>query len=181
MVTIILAIALLAALAGLGAEIGIALWNIRRANVWLRGESAAERTAERAISERQSLEKQFELLDEYSSKISWLLNFLYKRYDKFADLEKEIDEKRKNADGDAFIGKTDGGYKDLKTAIKLIRTAVNTFGRTGWPVESMSVLAGQVLEDFYEAEKEGNSESPAPDKPGESEDESLPESEAPNS
>jgi hypothetical protein len=87
MVTIILAIALLVTLVGLGVEIGIASWNIRRANRYQHRESAAEHTTERVISERQDMAKRMESLDDYASKISWLLNFLYNRYDKFADLE----------------------------------------------------------------------------------------------
>jgi hypothetical protein len=168
MATIILAIALLIALVGLGVEIGIASWSIHRANGCRRGESAAER----ALSERRELSERMEILDEYASKISWLLNFLYKRYDKFADLEKEIDEARKGATGGALIGEIDDRYKDLKTALKVIRTTANAFERMGWPVESFAPYAEQILEDFYEAEEEE-------EKPAEGEDEKSSESKAP--
>jgi hypothetical protein len=82
MVTIILAVALLVTLTGLGIEIGVASWNIRRASRYLRREAAAEHTAARAVEARQDMAKRLEFLDDYASKISWLLNFLYNRYAK---------------------------------------------------------------------------------------------------
>jgi hypothetical protein len=124
MITIILAIALLVSLAGLGVEIGIASWNIHRANKYQRRESTAERTSRQAVSERQGMEERLKFLDDYATKISWLLNFLYNRYDKFADLETEVQEGLKGVTGDTPIGEADDKYKDLKKALKLIHVNV---------------------------------------------------------
>jgi hypothetical protein len=119
MVTFILAIALLVALTGLGTEIGITSWNIRRANKYRRRESAAEHAAAQAIRERQDTAERPEALKE-SLEISWLMNFLYNRYDKFADLEKEVQEGLKGVTGDTPVGEADAKYKDLKKALELI-------------------------------------------------------------
>ena len=161
MVTIILAIALLIAIAGLAVEIGIASWNIRRASRYQRREAAAEHTAERAVSERQELAKRLASLDEYASKISWLLNFLYKRYDKFADLEREVEYGLKDTDENTPIDKADDQYKNLQKALKIIRVTVKASERMGNLLESVTSQLGQIMEDFQEEDEESTSESPA--------------------
>jgi hypothetical protein len=131
MVTIILAIALLVSLMGLGIEIGIASWNIRRAGRYRCREAAAEHTAEQTVREHEELAGRMRSLDEYASKISWLLNFLYKRYDKFTDLEREVNDGPKDVTGDTPIGDIDAQYKDLKKALKTIRVTVSASERMG--------------------------------------------------
>jgi hypothetical protein len=148
MITIILAIALLTALTGLGIEIGVASWNIRRAGRYQRREAAAEHTAERAVSQQQDLADRMKSLDEYASKISWLLNFLYKRYDKFSDLEKEVAGSLKDADGDTPIGELNTQYQDLKKAIKIIRVTVRASERMENLMESIASQVGEIIKDF---------------------------------
>jgi nitrous oxide reductase len=152
MVIIILAIVLLVALMGLGVEIGIVSWNIRRANRYQRRESAAERTTERAIGERQDMAKRMESLDAYASKISWLLNFLYNRYDKFSDLETEVREGLKDVSGDVPIIELNAKYKDLKKALKLIRVTVRASERMENLVNSITSQLSQIMEDFRDEE-----------------------------
>jgi phage-related minor tail protein len=187
MVTIILAIALLVSLMGLGIEIGIVSWNIRRASKYQRRESAAEHTSARAVEARQDMAKRMEALDEYASKISWLLNFLYNRYDKFADLEKEIQEGLKGVTGDTPVGEADAKYKELKRALKIIRVTVKAFERMENLVNSINVQLSQIMEDFRDEEEneEKKPESPESDKPAEGKteepfDPQAPESEALN-
>jgi nitrous oxide reductase len=182
MVTIILATALLVALMGLGVEIGIASWNIRRASRYQRREFTAERTTERAINERQDMAKRMESLDAYASKISWLLNFLYNRYDKFADLETEVREGLNDISGDTPISELDARYKDLKKALKLIHITMRASERMENFVNSITSQLSQIMEDFRDEEDgEKKPESPEPDKPSEAkgEDEKSPEPEAP--
>jgi hypothetical protein len=124
MVTIILAIALLVALAGLGVEIGIASWNIRMANRYRRRESAAEYTSKQAIGERQDMADRMESLNEDILKISWLLKFLYSYYDKFSDLEKEIEAGSRDLSGDISAVEADAGYKNLEKALEIIKAEV---------------------------------------------------------
>ena len=164
MVTIILAIALLIAIAGLAVEIGIASWNIRRANRYQRREAAAEHTAEREVIHRQELAKQVESLDEYASKVSWLLNFLYKRYDKFADLEKELNEGQPDTSGDTPIGEADDKHQDLKRAMKIIRVTVKASERMGNLMESITSQVGQIMEDFRDESEESDPEKSAEEK-----------------
>jgi chemotaxis regulatin CheY-phosphate phosphatase CheZ len=180
MVTIILAIALLVALMALGVEIGIASWNIRRASRYLYREAAAEHTAERAVEARQDMAKRLEFLNGYASKISWLLNFLYNRYDKFADLEKEVQEGLKGVTGNTSIGEADAKYKELKRALKIIRITVKVVARMEDLANSINTQISQILEDFRdEEEDERKSESPEPDKPAKGKAEESPEPKAP--
>jgi CBS domain containing-hemolysin-like protein len=188
MVVLILAVALLVALVGLFVEIGVASWNIRRANRYQRKESAAERTAERAVNERQDMAKRLESLDNYASKISWLLNFLYNRYIKFADLETEVPEGLKGVTGDTLIGEADAKYKDLKKALKIIRVTVKASERMENLMDSLAAQLSQIMGDFRDEEENEDkaSESPESDKAaeGEAEKSSEPEvldSEVPNS
>jgi peptidoglycan hydrolase CwlO-like protein len=182
MVTIILAIALLLALCGLGLEVGITSWSIRRASRYQRREAAAEHTTERAVNERQDLAKRLESLDDYASKISWLLNFLYNRYDKFSDIETEVQGGLKEITGDTPLGEADARYKDLKKALKIIRVTVRASERMEDLMNSITSQLSQIMEDFRDEEdEEKKPESSESEKPAEAEsgDEKAPEPEAP--
>jgi hypothetical protein len=164
MVTIILAIALLVALMGLGIEIGIASWNIRGSGRYRRGKAAAEHSAEQAVALRKDMAKRLESLDRYAADISWLLNFLYKRYDFFADLEKEINEGLKGVTGDTPIGDADAKYKDLKKALKLVRVTVRASERMENLINSVTAQLSQIAEDF---QCEDECEKPLKEEPAE--------------
>jgi hypothetical protein len=158
-----LAFALLVALTGLGIEIGVASWNIRRASRYLRREAAAEHTAAQAVEARQDMAKQLEFLDGYASKVSWLLNFLYNRYDKFADLEKEVQEGLKSVTGDTLIGEADAKYKELKKALKIIRVTVKALERMEDLANSINTQINQIMEDFRDEEEKLELEKSAED------------------
>jgi hypothetical protein len=145
---IILAIALLVAVSGLAVEIGIASWNIRRAERYLRGEFAAKRSMERALARQKELGEQLDSLCEYASKASWLLGFLHKRYNNFADLEEEISAGPAGMDGDTSVGEADDTYRDLKKAMKIVRVTVKASKR----MESIIGQIGQVIRDLEEEE-----------------------------
>jgi hypothetical protein len=154
----ILAIALLVSLAGLGVAIGIATWSIRRASRYWGRKLTADHTAERAVRKQEELAGQMESLDEYASKISWLLNFLYNRYDKFADLEKEVEEGLKDVSGATPVGESDAKYKDLKKALKIIKVTVRVSERMGNLMNSITAQLGQIAEDFEDEDEEFESE-----------------------
>jgi Lhr-like helicase len=173
MVTIVLAIVLLVALAGLGLEIGIASWNIRRANKYQRREAAAEHTTERAVRERQDMAERLAGLDKYAADISWLLNFLFNRYDKFSDLEEEVKEGLKGVTDDTAIGEAHDRYKDLKRALKLVKITVRVSDRMENLMNSITQQLGQIMADFEDeedAEKEKAPDEQATAKSGESSD-----------
>jgi hypothetical protein len=155
---IILSFALLFAIIGLCVEIGIASWNIRRAGEYRRKASAAERTSERAVNERRDLENRMKFMDDYATEISWLLNFLYNRYDKFADLETEVQEGLNGVTDDTSIGEADGKYKDLKKALKLIRVTVKASERMDNLMSSVIAQVDQIREDFQEKEDKPESD-----------------------
>jgi hypothetical protein len=121
--------------------------------------------------------KRMEALDSYASNISWLLNFLYHRYDKFADLEAEVNEGLRGVTGDTPIGEADAKYKDLKKASKLIRVTVKASERMENLMNSIVSQLNQIREDFEDEEEKP--ESPNPDKPAESPAEKPPETVAP--
>jgi len=154
MVTIILAIALLIALLGLGLEIGIASWSIRRAHQYRNRESAALRTSEQAISERENIEERMKSLDNYAAKLSWLLNFLYNRYDKFTDLEKEVNEGLKEVSGDTPIGEADDKYTDLKKALNLIKITIRAPEQMENLMDTISTQLGRIAEDLRDEGEE---------------------------
>jgi hypothetical protein len=158
MVTVFLAIALLVALMGLGLEIGITSWNIRRANRYRRRGSAAEHAKECAVSERQNIQEQMNSLDDYAGKISWLLNFLYNRYDKFSDLEKEINEGLKDVSGGTPIGEADDRHKDLKKALKLVRVTVQVSGQMESLIDSVAAQLDRIMEDLRDEDEESESD-----------------------
>jgi nitrous oxide reductase len=164
MVTIILAVALLVALTGLGFEIGVASWNIHRARRYRCGELVAKYTTHLAVNEQQDMAKKLATLDAYTSKISWLLNFLYNRYDKFNDLEMEVEEGLKGVTGDTPIGEAEAKYKDLKKALEIIRVTMNTSERMENLINSITSQLSQIMDDFREEEeKKPESEKPAED------------------
>jgi hypothetical protein len=59
------------------------------------------------------------------SKVSWLLSFLYRRYNKFADLGNEIEAGSGGLSGEAPVEEVDAGYKDLKKALEGIKSFVH--------------------------------------------------------
>jgi hypothetical protein len=148
MVTIILAIALLVAIAGLAVEVGIASWNIHRADGYQHREAVARNTAELSACQRHNLANRLKLLDNYASKVSWLLNFLYNRYDKFSDLEKEVDAGLKDVAEDTPAGEADARYSDLKKALKIVRVTVRASSRMGSMMESIASQLEQIVEDL---------------------------------
>jgi hypothetical protein len=175
MVIIILAVALLVALTGLGIEIGVASWNIRRANKYKGRELNADYTAARAVVRQQSLEKQLKSLDDYASKISWLLNFLYNRYGKFVDIEMEVRDGLIGVTEGTPIGEAEAKYKDLKKALKIIWVTVKASERMGNLMNSITDQLNQIIEDFQDEEEE-KVKSPEPsesDKPTEGKDERV--------
>ena len=172
MATIISAIALLVALIGLGLTIRIASRNIRRANRYQRREEAAKRALERAVRKRHDMAERMKLLDYYAGKISWLLNFLYNRYDKFADLEKEINEGLKDITGDATIGEAEAKYKELKEALKIVKITARVSERMENLMSSISAQLSQIADDFRDGDSEAewgvkkpSSETASPESP----------------
>jgi hypothetical protein len=139
MLTIILAAALLAALAGLCFEIGIASWTIREMKRYTRKALADKREAERTAEERMLS------VSNFANRVLRAIDFLYVRYNKFADLENELSEGLKEADGDTDIGEADSRYRNLEGVMKIIRLAVSNKG-----------LDAMAAEDKIAAEYERN-------------------------
>jgi hypothetical protein len=129
MVTIFLVTALLIAVMGLGVEIGVASWSIRRAEKYRQKADDEEQAKALAARRRRSMEDRLKSLDEYASRITWLLDFLYNRYDKFSDMETEVEGGLKEVTESTSIGEADDRYKDLKKALKLIQATVKAFER----------------------------------------------------
>jgi uncharacterized phage infection (PIP) family protein YhgE len=148
MLTVILSAALLLAIAGLGIEIGVASWSIRRANRYRRKADAATYGREHAIDRRQRMAKKLESMDSYASGITWLLDFLYNRYDKFSDLEKEVEDGLNGVTGDTPAGEADGRYRDLKKALKLITVTVKAAERMDSLVDSIEAQVNQIADDL---------------------------------
>jgi DNA-binding PadR family transcriptional regulator len=180
MAVIILAIALLIALVGLGVEIGIASWSIRRAGRHRRKESAARDIAKESMRDRDRASDRAEALDNYASRISWLLRFLYNRYNKFADLEAEVQDGLKDVSDESLAQEAKEKFEDLKKALKIIQITAKASEHIENLMDSLSSQINQIREDLRDEDEE-KSESSESDKPAEAkgEDEKSPEPEAP--
>jgi hypothetical protein len=147
----------LAAVTGLGVEIGIASWNIRRANKYRRREYGAEQAREQAADALCNMERRLECLDDYASKVSQVLSLLVSCYKRSLNFEKE-----------ANLGKADAEFKKLKEALGHIPVLVETDNSEKNTAESTENTAGfalpllnQVINDFKE---EGENEASDPGK-----------------
>jgi len=152
MVIVILGVALLIAIAALAVEIGITSWNIRQANRYQR---ELITTKDQAESMRKQAEHNFDAfhsLDKYATDISWLVKFLYNRYDKFADIDKEIEEGIKSLSEEAPLEEASKRYADVKQAMKLVKVSVRASERTE---EFSDSIASHIYSIMYEM-KDGN-------------------------
>lgn len=170
MVTVILAIAILVALAGLTVEIGIASWSIRKFDRYRhRAEIAAssgeryrvraENAEENAEQYRRDAIERTGSLDEFAVKIFWLLNFLRERYNSFSDIGQEVNDGLKDA-GDIPVGEAAERYNDLIKAYRIIQTAAKASERK----EPFSEQIHLILDDFAslsgDLENAGGAENP---------------------
>lgn len=153
MVTIILLIALLILTAGLAVEIGIASWNIHRAGRYMRQKEAAEGQAVLMKDRVDQLTERFRLLDKYATNISWLLKFIYNRYDKFVDIDKELEEGAKEEPAEEF----DKKFQDLKRAIKLIKTSIRAHDKIEEFMGSIATQISSIISDLEDADEEEES------------------------
>ena len=168
MVTSILTIALLILVTALAVEVGIASWSIRRANRYRQKKSIAEENTDSMTKQVETLTRKFRALDKYAASISWLLKFLYHRYDKFSDIDKEIEEGVKDSTGQTPIVEMNEKYHDMKRAIKIAKITV----RASDNIEGyMNTIATQiqsiiqeldVVNDDDDGEKNESPESPEP-------------------
>jgi hypothetical protein len=160
-------VALLISLVALGIEIGIMSRSIRRANRYKRRRLAAERDRERMTDDYRDISKQLDFLDEYASESLWLLNFLYERYNKFADLETELQEGLANVPDDTPIGDAGNRYGKLKKASKLIRVFMRSLVRMRKEVTansailSLDILRHEFLNFGFGEDAGGEGEKPS--------------------
>ena len=145
MVTIILMTALLILIAALAVEIGIASWNIRRAGRY-------QRQLVFKTDQEISLTGKFRVLDKYATDISWLLKFLYARYNNFSDIGKEI-EAGIPANETTPILELNKNFNDLKRANKIIKTTVSAAEKFEKFQGSIASQITSILQDFEDDEE----------------------------
>jgi len=155
MVTILL-IALLILVAGLAVEIGIASWNIRRAGRYQRQRDAAESQVASMKDRVEHTSEKFRSLDKYATDISWLLRFLYNRYDKFADIDKEIEE-GVNETAETPISEANKRFQDMKRAIKIVKVTVRASEKIEGFMGSIATQITSIIRDLEEADDEKES------------------------
>ena len=161
MVTIIMGIIMLVILAALVVEIGIASWNIRRANRYRTKSNIAENQAESMRGQVEHIKEKYRNLDKYSTDISWLLKFLYNRHDKFDDLDRDIEEY--NKDREALSNEEVKKLDDLKRAQKLVKVTVRASDRLNGFMTTIATQVNSILEELkmLEDEEKENSDTPA--------------------
>ena len=155
MVTILL-IALLILVAGLAVEIGIASWNIRRAGRYQRQRDAAESQVASMKDRVEHTSEKFRSLDKYATDIYWLLRFLYNRYDKFADIDKEIEE-GVNETAETPISEANKRFQDMKRAIKIVKVTVRASEKIEGFMGSIATQITSIIRDLEEADDEKES------------------------
>ena len=178
MVVTVLAIVLLFVLTALVLQIGIASWNIRRANRYRQQRDIHQDQVNSMKKRMEHTGEKFQELDKYATDISWLLKFLHDRYDGFTDLDKEIAEGIKEGVSGEAVDKTNKRYTDLLRAVKILKVTV----RASEKIENfMGSIASQIhsimrdLDDDAESEGESdlNKDSEAnPETPSEEKDNS---------
>ena len=141
---LILAIAMIILALGLGFQIGIASWQIRRANRYKR----ATRRLEGAY---EHLKDKFGSLDKYATDISWLLDFLYSRYSRFEDIENEL-----TRDSEEPIENLD----DKKKALRLIKITVRAADNIKGCMKTIASQISLIENEFNHDEDEEEDDTP---------------------
>ena len=149
MVNLLLFVAVLVLAAGLGVQICITSWNIRRANRYQRQRNAAESQSASMKDRVEHTSEKFRSLDKYATDISWLLRFLYNRYDKFADIDREIEEGSAGKPPEA-----DKQFLDLKRAIKIVKVTVRASEKIESFMGSIATQISSIVRDLEEADEE---------------------------
>lgn len=158
MVTNILFIALLVLVAALTVEVGIASWNIRRANWYRREKSIAEAKADLRDKQVKHITDKFHAMNKYASNISWLLKFLYHRYDKFADIDKELEEGVKDSTGKTPIVEMDKKYQDMKRAVKIAKITIRASDNIEGYVNTIAAQIQSIIEELDAVDDDGDDE-----------------------
>lgn len=160
MAIIILSVVILFLMACLAVEIGIASWNIRRAKRYYSQKNQAENRVESMKEEVEEANSLKNSLDRYATDISWLLKFLYGRYDKFVDIEKEILEGLK--DNDAPVSESNQKYLDLRRALKIIKVTASASEKVDALMGSIADQIKSIIEDL----ETGDEDKPKPEDTG---------------
>ena len=127
--------------AGLAVQIGVASWNIRRADRYRKQKDAAEKQAASSKELADHIAEKFHGLDKYATNISWLLKFLFDRYNKFTDIEKELTEDKPD-------GVEDNYKKDLERAVKLIKITVRASDKVEGLITSVAAQIHGIMRDM---------------------------------
>ena len=156
---IILLITLLILVAGLAVEIGITSWSIRRASRYQRQKDAAEDQVTSMKERVEHTSEKFRSLDKYATDISWLLSFLYNRYDKFSDIDKEIEE-GVDKTGETSIPEEDNKrLQNLKRAIKIVKVTVRASEKIDGFLNSIATQITSIIRDLEADDEEKSAEN----------------------
>jgi len=160
MLVIIFVVAFFVLIGSLAVEIGIASWNIHRANRYRQRKERAETFAEVKKEEVERITDKFRTLDKYATDISWLLSFLYGRYNNFSDISEELEKgvPKQTDDGSAPVSEVDRKYQDLKQAEKIIKRTVGVYNKIEGMMTSVASLLSSIAQDLEEEEDEEDEE-----------------------
>ena len=164
---LILAVAIL--LGGLIAQICIASWNIRRAGRYRTKWNCAEDRASVMEKRVEQITEKFRAMDKYATDISWLLNFLYNRYEKFADIDKELEEGIKDVPDGTSVAEVDKKVQDMKRALKLIKVTVRASNKINEFMSTIATQIGSIIQELEvinsDDEDKDNEEEKTPESP----------------
>jgi len=158
MVTILLLIVLPLLVAALTVEVGITSWNIRRANRYQRQRDAAKDRADSTKEQVEHITEKFRSLDRYATDVSWLLNFLYNRYDKFKDIDEELNKGVKDLTGETCLEEADKKFQDMKRALKILKVTARASDRLSECMNTIAAQLGLIVREMQEISESGDDE-----------------------
>ena len=145
--------------AGLAVETGIATWSIRRASMYKAKKIIAESQVEDMKRKVEHTTEKFQMLDRYATEISWLLKYLYNRYGKFTDIEKDVKDGIKSiARPEDKVEETNKRYTDLVRAAKLMKVTVRATEKVEDLLSSIAVHINSIIEDLQENDEDDQKE-----------------------
>jgi len=158
MVVMVMLVIFIIVVVALGVEVCITSWSISRASSYKRQKLIAEEQSNSLKQQVESITNKFRCLDEYATKISWLLAFLNNRYGKFADIDTELEKGIQPDDGSTAVSEMNQKYQDLKRAVKILKTTIRVYDKIDGIMTSIASQVSSIAEDLNNDEDEKVSE-----------------------
>ena len=158
MITIEVLMALLIFLmVALTTQIGIASWNIHRANRYRRDKELANVLLKSKEKQVDCIIEKYRAMDKYATNITWLLNFLYDRYNKFEDIDKELEKTCENLTEETSVEESKK-VQNMKRALRLIKTTARVADNIYSYMNTISAQINLIMNELKKLDAEEKEE-----------------------